>query len=127
MPKQPIHTKEAPDPIGIYSQAVRAGNTLWLSGQIGLDPRTMQVVDGIDAQIHQVFLNLRAVAAAAGASLDDAVKFVVFLTDMGNFARVNEIMAGYVKPPYAARSAVAVAALPRDALVEIEAVLVPGA
>jgi reactive intermediate/imine deaminase len=126
MPKQPILTKEAPDPIGIYSQAVRVGGTLWLSGQIGLDPRTMLLVDGIDAQIHQVFLNLRAVAAAAGASLDDAVKFVVFLTDMGNFARVNEIMSGYVKPPYAARSAVAVAALPRGALVEIEAVLVPG-
>lgn len=127
MPKQPIHTPEAPQPIGIYSQAVRIGNTVYLSGQIGLDPRTMQVVDGIDAQIHQVFLNLRAVAAAAGSSLDDAVKFVVFLTDMANFARVNEIMAGYVSPPYAARSAVAVAGLPRDALIEIEAVLVPGA
>jgi reactive intermediate/imine deaminase len=84
-------------------------------------------VDGIDAQIHQVFLNLRAVAGAAGASLDDAVKFVVFLTDMANFSRVNEIMSGYVSPPYAARSAVAVAALPRDALVEIEAILVPRA
>ncbi len=124
MPKQPIHTPDAPQPIGIYSQAVRSGDTLYLSGQIGLDPRTMQLVDGIDAQIHQVFLNLRAVAGAAGATLDDAVKFVVFLTDMGNFARVNEIMAGYVNKPYAARSAVAVAALPRDALVEIEAVLV---
>ena len=127
MPKQPVHTPDAPQPIGIYSQAVRVGNTLYLSGQIGLDPRTMQLVGGIDAQIHQVFLNLRAVAAAAGCSLDDAVKFVVFLTDMANFSRVNEIMSGYVKPPYAARSAVAVAALPRDALVEIEAVLVPTA
>ena len=124
MPKQPIHTAEAPQPIGIYSQAVRSGSTLYLSGQIGLDPRTMQLVDGIDAQIHQVFLNLRAVAGAAGASLDDAVKFVVFLTDMAHFGRVNEIMSGYVRTPYAARSAVAVAALPRDALVEIEAVLV---
>jgi reactive intermediate/imine deaminase len=124
MPKQPIQTPDAPQPIGIYSQAVRTGNTVYLSGQIGLDPRTMQLVSGIDAQIHQVFLNLQAVANAAGATLDDAVKFVVFLTDMGNFARVNEIMAGYVKPPYAARSAVAVAALPRDALIEIEAVLV---
>jgi reactive intermediate/imine deaminase len=124
MSKQPIHTPEAPRPIGIYSQAVRSGNTLYLSGQIGLDPRTMQVVDGIDAQIHQVFLNLSAVAGAAGASLEDAVKFVVFLTDMAHFTRVNEIMAGYVHPPYAARSAVAVAGLPRDALVEIEAVLV---
>ena len=124
MSKQPINTPEAPQPIGIYSQAVRSGDTLYLSGQIGLDPRTMQVVDGIDAQIHQVFLNLRAVAGAAGASLNDAVKFVVFLTDMAHFARVNQIMAGYVQPPYAARSAVAVAGLPRDALVEIEAVLV---
>ena len=103
---------------------MRAGNTLYLSGQIGLDPRTMQLVDGIDAQIHQVFLNLRAVAAAAGASLDDAVKFTVFLTDMADFARVNEIMAGYVGRPYAARSAVAAAGLPRGALVEIEAVLI---
>jgi reactive intermediate/imine deaminase len=127
MPKQPIQTPEAPQPIGIYSQAVRSGDTLYLSGQIGLDPRTMLLVDGIDAQIHQVFLNLRAVADAAGASLDDAVKFVVFLTDMANFSRVNEIMSGYVSPPYAARSAVAVAALPRDALVEIEAILVPRA
>jgi reactive intermediate/imine deaminase len=127
MPKQPIQTPEAPQPIGIYSQAVRSGDTLYLSGQIGLDPRTMLLVDGIDAQIHQVFLNLRAVAGAAGASLDDAVKFVVFLTDMANFSRVNEIMSGYVSPPYAARSAVAVAALPRDALVEIEAILVPRA
>ena len=122
--KKIIATAAAPAAIGPYSQAVQSGNTVYLSGQIGLDPRTMQLVDGIDAQIHQVFLNLRAVAGAAGATLDDAVKFVVFLTDMGNFARVNEIMAGYVNKPYAARSAVAVAALPRDALVEIEAVLV---
>ncbi len=127
MSRQPIHTPEAPQPIGIYSQALRTGNTVYLSGQIGLDPQTMQLVDGVDAQIHQVFLNLTAVAAAAGASLDQAVKFTVFLTDMGNFARVNEIMAGYVHPPYAARSAVAVAALPRGALIEIEAILVTGA
>jgi reactive intermediate/imine deaminase len=126
MAKQAIHTDDAPQPIGIYSQAVRAGNALYLSGQIGLDPRTMQLVNGIDAQIHQVFLNLRAVAAAAGASLDDAVKFTVFLTDMTDFPRVNEIMAGYVGRPYAARSAVAAAGLPRGALVEIEAVLVTG-
>ncbi|MCC7549555.1 MAG: RidA family protein [Burkholderiales bacterium] len=123
MPKQVIRTTDAPQPIGIYSQAVKAGDAIYLSGQIGLDPRTMQLVEGIDSQIHQVFLNLRAVAAAAGASLDDAVKFTVFLTDMANFSRVNEIMAGYVRAPYPARSAVAAAALPRDALVEIEAVL----
>ncbi|HZP88427.1 MAG TPA: Rid family detoxifying hydrolase [Burkholderiales bacterium] len=126
MLKQPIHTADAPQPIGIYSQAVRVGGTIYLSGQIGLDPRTMQLVEGIDAQIHQVFLNLRAVASAAGATLDDAVKFTVFLTDMSNFARVNEIMAGYVKQPYAARSAVAAAGLPRGALVEVEAVLMTG-
>lgn len=127
MPKQPIHTSEAPQPIGIYSQAVRAGNTIFLSGQIGLDSGTMHLVQGIDAQIHQVFLNLRAVAAAAGASLDDAVKLTVFLTDMGDFARVNELMAGYMQPPYAARSAVAVDALPRGALIEIDAILVTAA
>ncbi|MCW5622882.1 MAG: Rid family detoxifying hydrolase [Burkholderiales bacterium] len=126
MPKQAIHTPDAPQPIGIYSQAIRAGNILYLSGQIGLDPRTMQLVEGIDSQIHQVFLNLRAVAAAAGASLDDAVKFTVFLTDMSHFARVNEIMSGYVHAPYPARSAVAAAGLPRDALIEIEAILAPG-
>lgn len=126
MPKQVVHTSEAPQPIGTYSQAVRHGNTVYLSGQIGLDPQTMQLVDGIDAQIHQVFLNLTAVAAAAGASLDDAVKFTVFLTDMGNFTRVNEIMAGYVRQPYAARSAVAAAGLPRGALVEIEGILCTG-
>jgi reactive intermediate/imine deaminase len=124
MAKQAIHTPDAPQPIGIYSQAVRVGDTLYLSGQIGLDPRTMLLVEGIDAQIHQVFLNLRAVAAAGGATLDDAVKFTVFLTDMANFPRVNEIMAGYVSSPYAARSAVAAAALPRGALIEIEAILV---
>lgn len=126
MSKQAVKTTDAPQPIGIYSQAIKAGNTVYLSGQIGLDPRTMQMVHGIDSQIHQVFLNLRAVAGAAGASLDDAVKFTVFLTDMANFARVNEIMAGYVRQPYPARSAVAAAALPRDALVEIEAVLMVG-
>ena len=126
MPRQPIHTDQAPQPIGTYSQAIRSGDTVYLSGQIGLDPDTMQLVDGIDAQIHQVFLNLRAVAEKAGASLDAAAKFTVFLTDMANFARVNEIMAGYVRPPYAARSAVAVEALPRDALVEIEAILIIG-
>ena len=123
MTKQAIHTPDAPQPIGTYSQAVRAGDTLYLSGQIGLDPRTMLLVEGIDAQIHQVFLNLGAVAAAGRATLDDAVKFTVFLTDMANFARVNEIMTGYVHAPYAARSAVAAAALPRGALVEIEAIL----
>jgi reactive intermediate/imine deaminase len=122
--KLPIQTSDAPQAIGTYSQAIRAGATVYLSGQIGLDPATMTVVDGIEAQIHQVFRNLRGVAAAAGASLDDAVKFTVFLTDLANFARLNEIMAQYVSQPYPARSAVGVSQLPRGALVEIEAVLV---
>lgn len=123
MTKQAIQTTDAPQAIGTYSQAIRAGSTLYLSGQIGLDPATMQVVDGIDAQIHRVFCNLQAVAAAAGANLDDAVKLTVFLTDLAHFARLNEIMTEYLKPPYPARSAVGVSQLPRGALVEIEAIL----
>jgi len=124
MSKQVVQTGDAPQAIGTYSQAVRAGDTIYLSGQIGLDPITMTLAEGIDAQIQQVLRNLRAVAAAAGATLDDAVKVSVFLTDMGNFARVNEAMAQYFKQPYPARAAVGVASLPRGALVEIEAVLV---
>jgi reactive intermediate/imine deaminase len=122
--KQRIHTQDAPQAIGTYSQAVRAGNTVYLSGQIGLDPETMQVVEGIDPQIHRVFRNLQAVAVAAGARLEDAVKVTVFLTDLANFTRLNEIMAQYLKQPYPARSAVGVSQLPRGALVEIEAILV---
>jgi reactive intermediate/imine deaminase len=122
--KQTINSSNAPQAIGTYSQAVQAGGTIYLSGQIGLDPQTMQVVDGIDAQIHRVFGNLRAVAAASGASLDDVVKVTVFLTDLANFARMNEIMAQYFRQPYPARSAVGVSQLPRGALVEIEAILV---
>ena len=124
MTKQVIHTPNAPQALGTYSQAIRAGNTIYLSGQVGLDPVTMQVVEGIDAQIHRVFRNLEAVAAAAGANLDDAVKLTVFLTDLSHFARLNEIMAQYLKQPYPARSAVGVSQLPRGALVEIEAILV---
>ena len=123
MTKQAIQTADAPQAIGTYSQAIRAGSTVYLSGQIGLDPATMQVVDGIDAQIHRVFCNLQAVAAAAGANLDDAVKLTAFLTDLAHFGRLNEIMAEYLKPPYPARSAVGVSQLPRGALVEIEAIL----
>jgi len=119
-----IHTNDAPQAIGTYSQAVRAGNTVYLSGQIGLDPASMQLKDGLEAQTRQVFANLRAVSAAAGASLDDAVKVMVFLTDLAHFAKVNEIMGQYFKQPYPARAAVGVAALPRGALVEIDAVLV---
>lgn len=126
VPRQIIATADAPAAIGTYSQAVQAGHTVYLSGQIGLDPATMQMVDGIDAQIVQVFENLKAVAAAAGARLDDAVKFNIYLTDLANFAKVNEVMARYVNQPYPARAAVGVKELPRGALVEADAILVLG-
>ncbi|MBA2351108.1 MAG: RidA family protein [Burkholderiales bacterium] len=124
MPKQIISTKDAPAAIGSYSQAVRADATVYLSGQIGLDPANMQMVDGIDAQIVRVFDNLQAVARAAGGSLADVVKLNVYLTDLGHFARVNEAMAKYFSEPYPARAAVGVAALPRGALVEVDGVMV---
>jgi reactive intermediate/imine deaminase len=124
--KTAIQTREAPAAIGTYSQAVRAGDTLYLSGQIGLDPATMQMVEGVEAQTHRVFRNLAAVADAAGMSLDQAVRMTVYLTDLAHFARVNEIMAQYVREPYPARAAVGVAALPRGALVEIDAILHAG-
>ncbi len=127
MSRQTIHTNSAPQAIGPYSQAVRAGDTVYLSGQIPLDPATMQLVTGdIEAEIHQVFKNLAAVAAAAGGSLANAVKVNVFLTDLANFAKVNEIMAGYCTQPFPARAAVGVAQLPRGARVEIECVLYLG-
>ncbi|MEI7841752.1 MAG: RidA family protein [Gallionellaceae bacterium] len=118
-----IQTPEAPAAIGTYSQAVRVENTIYLSGQIGLDPATMQMVEGIDAQIHQVFKNLQAVTIAAGGSLNDIVKINIFLTDLANFSRVNEIMATYFQQPYPARAAVGVASLPRNALVEADGVM----
>jgi len=121
--KQPIHTAAAPQAIGTYSQAIRCGETVYLSGQIGLDPATMQLVEGIDAQIHRVFQNLQAVAAEAGCSLDHVVKVTVYLADLSHFARVNEIMSSYFKQPYPARAAVGVASLPRSALIEVDAVL----
>jgi reactive intermediate/imine deaminase len=121
--KQPIHSAAAPQAIGTYSQAVRCGDSVYLSGQIGLDPQTMQMVEGIDAQIVRVFENLKAVAAAAGGSLDRAVRVTVYLTDLAHFARVNETMARYFHEPYPARAAVGVASLPRGALVEIDAIL----
>ena len=124
MSKTIIKTEGAPQAIGTYSQAVQVGKTVYLSGQIGLDPNTMQMVDGIEHQIHRVFQNLQAVAVAAGGSLADVVKLNVFLTDLVHFAKVNEIMAQYFKEPYPARAAVGVAALPRAALVEADAVLV---
>jgi reactive intermediate/imine deaminase len=118
-----IQTPEAPAAIGTYSQAVQVENTVYLSGQIGLDPATMQMVEGIDAQIHQVFKNLQAVTIAAGGSLNDIVKINIFLTDLANFSRVNEIMATYFQQPYPARAAVGVASLPRNALVEADGVM----
>jgi reactive intermediate/imine deaminase len=124
--KQIIKTDQAPAAIGTYSQAVKAGNTVYLSGQIGLDPASMQLVEGIENQIHRVFQNLRAVATASGGSLADVVKLNVFLTDLGHFAKVNEIMAQYLVEPYPARAAVGVASLPRGALVEADAVMVVG-
>ena len=124
MLKQAITTAAAPAAIGTYSQAIRVGGTIYVSGQIPLDPATGQLVTGdIRAQIHQVFRNLAAVAAAAGLGLDSAVKVNVFLTDLGHFAAVNEIMAEYFPQPYPARAAIGVAALPRGAAVEADAIL----
>ncbi len=119
-----IQTPDAPAAIGTYSQAVRVDDTVYLSGQIGLDPDTMILVDGIEAQVNRVFQNLRAVADASGGSLDDVVKLNIYLTDLGHFAKVNEIMATYFSQPYPARAAVGVATLPRGALIEADGVLV---
>jgi reactive intermediate/imine deaminase len=124
--KIPLHTNDAPAAIGTYSQAVRAGDTVYVSGQIGFDPATMQLAEGIEAQIHRVFKNLAAIAAAAGLGLDRAVRMTVFLTDLGHFARVNAIMAQYVGQPYPSRAAIGVASLPRGALVEIDCILYAG-
>ncbi len=124
MTRQIIHTDRAPQAIGPYSQAVRAGDTVYLSGQIPLDPKSMQLVTGdIEAEIRQVFENLKSVAEAAGAGLANAVKVNVFLTDLAHFTKVNEIMAAYCSQPYPARAAIGVAQLPRGARVEIECVL----
>lgn len=124
MPKTIISTPHAPAAIGTYSQAVRAGQTVYLSGQIGLDPASGQLVEGIDSQIERVFSNLKAVAEATGGSLGDAVKLNIYLTDLAHFAKVNETMARYFSQPYPARAAVGVAALPRGALIEADAVIV---
>ena len=126
MTRRSIQTEAAPAAIGTYSQAVEAGGAVWLSGQIPLDPATGQLVDGdMTVQVRRVFDNLAAVANAAGASLGDAVKLNVYLVDLGDFATVNEVMADLFSPPYPARAAVQVAALPRGARVEVDAVLVP--
>ena len=124
MSRQIIQTAQAPAAIGTYSQAVKIGGTVWLSGQIPLDPATMALVEGgMEAQIRRVFDNLAAVAEAAGGSLDDIVKLNVFLTDLAHFPLVNEIMAGYFRPPFPARAALGVASLPRGAGVEMDAVM----
>ena len=124
MSREIISTVQAPAAIGTYSQAVKVGATVYLSGQIALDPVTMTLVDGIEAQIHRVFANLDAVARAAGGSLNEVVKLTVFLTDLSHFALVNQLMAKYFQPPYPARAAVGVAALPRGAQVEMDAIMV---
>jgi reactive intermediate/imine deaminase len=122
--QQVIQTNAAPAAIGPYSQAIRVDGTVYCSGQIGLDPATGQLVEGLEAQTRQVFANMRAVAQAAGGSLANVVKLTLFLADLGDFAKVNEIMAAEMAAPYPARSTVGVAALPRGARIEIEAILV---
>ena len=124
MTKHAIHTEHAPSAIGAYSQAVRAGDTVYLSGQIPLVPSTMELVTDITEQIHQVFRNLSAVAEAAGGGLDQVVKLTVYLSDLSHFGRVNEIMAHYFEPPYPARAALGVAALPKGAGIEVEGIMV---
>ena len=124
MSKKAIHSAQAPQAIGVYSQAIRAGDTVYLSGQIPLDPATMQLVSGdIHAEIRRVFDNLAAVAAAAGGSLAQAVKLTVYLTDLAHFPQVNEVQKTYFTEPYPARVTLAVAQLPRGARVEIECIL----
>jgi reactive intermediate/imine deaminase len=124
MNKEAVTSKQAPGAIGPYSQAIRMGYTLFLSGQIGLDPGTGQLVEGLEAQAHQVFRNLRAVVQAGGGELDDIAKVSVMLVDMGDFAKVNEIMATYFRAPYPARATYQVAGLPRGARVEVEGIAI---
>ena len=124
MAKEAIHSKHAPAALGPYSQGIRAGGTVYLSGQLGLDPATGNLVEGVDAQAHQVFKNLRAVAQAAGGELDDVVKLTILMQDLADFVKVNEIMATYFKAPYPARATYQVAALPKAAKLEIEGILV---
>ena len=126
MSKTIISTENAPAAIGTYSQAVRVENTVYLSGQIPLNPTTMEMAEGFEQQTVQVFENLKAVAEAAGGSLSDIVKLNIFLTDLGNFAALNEVMGRYFSAPYPARAAVGVASLPRNSCVEMDAVLYLG-
>jgi reactive intermediate/imine deaminase len=124
MSKQIISTPHAPAAIGPYSQAVRVGNTIWVSGQIPLDPATKDLIKGdMEAQVRRVFENLKAIVTAAGATFDDVVKVTVFLIDLSHFALVNKVMAEYCREPYPARAAVGVAALPRGAQVEVECIV----
>lgn len=124
MTRTAIHTDLAPKAIGPYSQAIRAGDTVYLSGQIGLDPKTGELVTGgIEPQARRVFTNLKAVAEASGKGLDQVVRVTVYLTDLAHFTRVNEIMAEYFHAPYPARVTIGVAALPRGALIEVDAVM----
>ncbi len=123
MPAKAISTAAAPAAIGPYSQAIRAGKTVYLSGQIGLDPATGEMVSGFDAQVRRVFDNLKAVAEASGGSLARVVKLNIYLTDLGKFAQVNELMLQYFRVPFPARATLGVAALPRGAEVEVDAVL----
>ena len=126
MEKKVIQTDDAPQAIGTYSQAIRvsAGDTIYISGQIGIDPSTMQMVNGIESQIQQVFLNLKSVVTASGGAFSDIVKLNIFLTDLDDFSMVNKIMASYFDQPYPARAAIGVVALPRGALVEMDAIMV---
>jgi len=124
MSRQIISTPDAPAAIGTYSQAVRVGNTIWVSGQIPLDPATKELVKGdMEAQVRQVFENLKAIVVAAGATFDDVVKATIFLIDLSHFALVNKVMAEYFREPYPARAAVGVSALPRGAQVEVECIV----
>jgi reactive intermediate/imine deaminase len=124
MPREIVTTDQAPQAIGTYSQAVKIGTTVYLSGQIALDPQTMTLVDGdTESEIRRVFDNLQAVARAAGGSLDDMAKLNIFLVDLANFALVNQVMAEYFTEPYPARAAIGVAALPRNASVEMDGIL----
>ena len=124
MAKQPIHTRDAPEAIGTYSQAIKVGETVFISGQIPLEPGTMNIVDeDIRTQTHRVFSNLAAIVREGGGNLDDVVKLTVFLTDLSHFAVVNEVMAEHFNPPYPARAAVGVAALPKGVPIEIDAIV----
>ena len=125
MSKEPIHTDDAPSAIGTYSQAIRSGNLVYISGQIPLDPASMKIVEGgFVVRAHRVFQNLKAVAEEAGASLDQIVKLTIYLTDLDNFASVNSVMSEYFTEPYPARAALGVASLPKGADIEADAILV---